>query len=127
TNDTTRELGGALGVAVLGSVMASRYTSQIASSLGALPASARSTASSSLGGASVAARDLGGTAGAQFLDAARDAWMSGLRLAMVVCALIIGACALFTFLALPDRADDDPELERSMVDELLGDDHRESQ
>jgi len=126
TNDTTRELGGALGVAVLGSVMASRYTSQIASSLGALPTSARSTASSSLGGASVAARDLGGTAGAQFLDAAREAWMSGLRLAMVVGALIIGACAVFTFLGLPDRADDDPALEPTMADELLADDDRDA-
>ena len=111
TNDTARELGGALGVAVLGSVMASRYTSQIAGSLGALPASARSTASSSLGGASVAAHDLGGPAGEQFLDAARQAWMSGLRLAMVVGAIIIAGCALFAFVALPDRADDDPELE----------------
>ena len=111
TNDTTRELGGALGVAVLGSVMASRYTSQIADSLGALPATARSAASSSLGGASVAAGDLGGPAGEQFLDAARQAWMSGLRLAMIVGAIIIAGCALFAYIALPDRADDDPELE----------------
>jgi EmrB/QacA subfamily drug resistance transporter len=117
TNDTTRELGGALGVAVLGSVMASRYTSQIASSLGVLPAPARSLASSSLGGASVAARDLGGTAGEQFLDAARQAWMSGLRLAMIVGAIIIAGSALFAFIALPDRADDDPELDDDL--ELL--------
>ncbi|MEO5838747.1 MAG: MFS transporter [Acidimicrobiales bacterium] len=119
TNDTTRELGGALGVAVLGSVMASRYTSQIAGSLGALPSSARSAASSSLGGASVAARDLGGPAGEQFLDAARQAWMSGLRLAMLVGAIIIAGCALFAFIALPDRADDDPELENDGDEALL--------
>jgi MFS family permease len=111
TNDTTRELGGALGVAVLGSVMASRYTGEIASSLGGLPAPARSAASSSLGGATVAARDLGGTAGDQLLDAARQAWMSGLRLAMIVGAVIIAGAALFAFIALPDRADDDPGLE----------------
>ena len=109
TNDTTRELGGALGVAVLGSVMASRYTGEIASSLGNLPAPARSAASSSLGGATVAARDLGGTAGDQLLVAARQAWMSGLRLAMIVGAIIIAGAALFAFIALPDRADDDPE------------------
>jgi EmrB/QacA subfamily drug resistance transporter len=109
TNDTTRELGGALGVAVLGSVMASRYSSEIAGSLGALPESARGAASSSLGGASVAARDLGGNAGAQFLEAAQHAWMSGLRLAMIVGAIIIAASAVFSFFALPDRADDDPE------------------
>jgi MFS-type transporter involved in bile tolerance (Atg22 family) len=110
TNDTTRELGGALGVAVLGSVMASRYTGQIADSLGVLPEPARGAARSSLGGATVVARDLGGNAGAQFLAAAQDAWMSGLRLAMIVGALIIAGCAVFSFLALPDRADDDPGL-----------------
>ena len=119
TNDTTRELGGALGVAVLGSVMASRYTSQIASHLGALPASARGNASSSLGGASVAARDLGGAAGEQFLEAARQAWMSGLRLAMVVGAIIIAGCALFAFVALPDRADDDPAVEPAIDADVL--------
>jgi len=111
TNDTTRELGGALGVAVLGSVMASRYTGEIASSLAGLPAPARGAASSSLGGASVVARDLGGTAGDQLLDAARQAWMSGLRLAMIVGAIIIAGAALFAFIALPDRADDDPVFE----------------
>jgi MFS transporter, DHA2 family, integral membrane protein len=119
TNDTTRELGGALGVAVLGSVMASRYTSEIASSLGALPAPARSAASSSLGGATVAARDLGGTAGEQLLDAARQAWMSGLRLAMIVGAIIIAGAALFAFLALPDRADDDPEFDFDAENDAL--------
>ena len=121
TNDTTRELGGALGVAVLGSVMASRYTSEIAGSLGALPAPARSAASSSLGGATVAARDLGGTAGDQLLDAARQAWMSGLRLAMIVGAIIIAGAALFAFIALPDQADDDPEFAVDDDGELFDD------
>src|SRR5262249_45278817 len=36
-NDTTRELGGALGVAVLGSIVASRYTAEIASAVAGLP------------------------------------------------------------------------------------------
>jgi EmrB/QacA subfamily drug resistance transporter len=116
TNDTTRELGGALGVAVLGSVMASRYTSEIGGSLGLLPESARGAARSSLSGASVAARDLGGDTGAQFLEAAQHAWMSGLRLAMIVGAIIIAGCALFSFVALPDRADDDPGLLPEPVD-----------
>src|ERR671936_191555 len=36
-NDTTRELGGALGVAVLGSLAASHYTASLADSLGSVP------------------------------------------------------------------------------------------
>jgi hypothetical protein len=53
--------------------------------------------------------------------------MSGLRLAMVVGALIIGACALFTWLALPDRADDDPALDPSLAHELLSDPRNDAQ
>ncbi len=49
-NDTTRELGGALGVAVFGSVLASRYRAGITSHLAGLPQSAH-TATSSLGAA----------------------------------------------------------------------------
>src|SRR5207302_1111617 len=36
-NDTTREVGGALGVAILGSIMASRYSTAIVHSLGPWP------------------------------------------------------------------------------------------
>ena len=51
-NDTTRELGGALGVAVLGSLVASRYDSQIISgAIAGLPASAHAVADSGLSGA----------------------------------------------------------------------------
>ena len=51
TNDTTRELGGALGVAVLGSVLASQYTSGVSDAVADLPAEAREAARSSIGGA----------------------------------------------------------------------------
>src|SRR5690606_240841 len=44
TNDTTRELGGALGVAVLGSLVTSQYTSGVSSALEGLPARAREAA-----------------------------------------------------------------------------------
>ena len=37
TNDTTRELGGALGVAVLGSLVTSRYTADVGDALAGLP------------------------------------------------------------------------------------------
>ncbi|MEY2465292.1 MAG: hypothetical protein QOH64_3430, partial [Acidimicrobiaceae bacterium] len=43
-NDTTRELGGSLGVAVLGSVLASQYATNISAATGGLPATAAATA-----------------------------------------------------------------------------------
>ena len=56
-NDTTRELGASLGVAVFGSLLASRYAHQLADHVAGLPAQAREAAEGSLGGAlSVAGR-----------------------------------------------------------------------
>ncbi|MGH9272521.1 MAG: MFS transporter, partial [Ilumatobacteraceae bacterium] len=49
-NDTTRELGGALGVAVLGSLVTSQYTSALADTAAALPEEARELAQGSIGG-----------------------------------------------------------------------------
>jgi predicted MFS family arabinose efflux permease len=57
-NDATRELGAALGVAILGSIAASRYTRAFQGTLNTLPASARDAARSSLAGAVQAAKDL---------------------------------------------------------------------
>src|SRR5205085_4473365 len=50
-NDTTRELGGALGVAVLGSLLASRYTHDLMAAVTTLAPDARDQALASLGGA----------------------------------------------------------------------------
>src|SRR6266571_2388740 len=60
-NDTTRQVGGALGVAVLGSLTASAYHSTMARSaaLQTLPAQARAVAHDSIGGAAGVARALG--------------------------------------------------------------------
>jgi hypothetical protein len=53
TNDTAVELGGALGIAVLGSVLATTYKSTLGAALAGahLPAAALSTAKDSIGGA----------------------------------------------------------------------------
>ncbi len=75
-NDTTRELGGALGVAVLGSLISSLYRAD-------LPASAHA-ASTSLGAGLEAAATLPGSAGAQLAHAARTAYVHGFDIAMLV-------------------------------------------
>jgi EmrB/QacA subfamily drug resistance transporter len=50
TNDTTRELGGALGVAVLGSLVTSKYGSGVGNALAGFPAEVREIGEGSLGG-----------------------------------------------------------------------------
>ncbi|MBI2705513.1 MAG: MFS transporter [Actinobacteria bacterium] len=104
-NDTTRELGGSLGVAVFGSLLASKYAATIAPSIGALPAEAQDVASSSLAGALGVSQRMG-ESGQALAGAARDAWMSGFRFSLVVGAIIVTAAGILAFRFLPDQAAD---------------------
>jgi EmrB/QacA subfamily drug resistance transporter len=105
-NDTVREVGGALGVAVLGSVMASQYTGAIAPTTATLPAEAAHTAGESLGGAVLVAQQVGGPTGAAILDAARSAYVDGFGLALTIAAAVAAAGAAVAAIWLPARADD---------------------
>jgi len=108
-NDTTRQVGGALGVAVLGSVYTSLYGSHVVDALAGqnLPADTVAQVKDSIGGAAQAAATVGGSTGAAIVDAARSAFMDGFHTAVRV-------GALFTFMGigivvrwLPARARDD--------------------
>ncbi len=100
-NDTTRELGGALGVAILGSVVTSRFTSSLGPSIVGLPEQARRVADSGLTGALAVADELGGDVGAQLAAAARSAFVDGLSTAAVVGALAVFAAAVASWFLLP--------------------------
>ena len=100
-NDTTRELGGALGVAVLGSVVTSQYTSGLASSLIGIPDQARSLADSGLTGALAVAGQIGGEQGEALADAARQAFVDGLGTASLVGSGVVFAAALAARFLLP--------------------------
>ena len=77
---------GALGVAVLGSLVASRYDSQIAGIISGLPGSAHSTANASLSGALEVAGQIAGDQGSRVAQAAKDAYVSGMNTATLVAA-----------------------------------------
>jgi hypothetical protein len=99
-NDTTRELGGALGVAVLGSIFATRYTSALGS-LQALPRAAQETAKASVGGAIEVGQKIGGTAGASFVDTAKHAFVSGQSTAFVLAAAVVLAASVLIWRIMP--------------------------
>jgi EmrB/QacA subfamily drug resistance transporter len=102
-NDTTRQVGGALGVAVLGSVATSAYASHIVTALhGPVPAVAKN----SIGGAIGAAQQAGGQAGQALLGAARQSFVSAMRPAMLIGAAVTLAGALIVIAFLPARAVD---------------------
>jgi EmrB/QacA subfamily drug resistance transporter len=102
-NDATRELGAAFGVAVLGSLAASRYSSGIAAAVGGLPPVAQTAARSSLAGALQAAATLPHAAGAHLAVAADTAFVSGFHLAVTVGAALALVSAAIVVRYLPHR------------------------
>ncbi|WP_426570701.1 MFS transporter [Aquihabitans sp. McL0605] len=99
-NDTTRELGGALGVAVLGSIVTSAYKSNL-HDLGGLPASARHLADSGLAGALTVAAKTGGVQGAAIANSARAAFVDGIGLAAMVAGIVVIIAAIAAWFLLP--------------------------
>ncbi len=115
-NDTTRQVGGALGVAVIGSVVSSIYASNvtnIAASFG-VTGSDLAEARASLGGA----LQVGGDPG--FIDGVKDGFVdalsSGLRLSSVI---ILGA-AFVAWRFLPARARDPLAVDVAPVPVAIG-------
>jgi EmrB/QacA subfamily drug resistance transporter len=103
-NDTTRQVGGALGVAVLGSVLASAYASSMAPSLAGLSAPAAATASDSVGGAMAVAAQVGGANGQTLVAASHAAFVDGFGTAVLIAAGVAAAGAVLVLLFLPARS-----------------------
>jgi EmrB/QacA subfamily drug resistance transporter len=101
-NDTTRELGGALGIAALGALLSSGYTGKIASTLAGAPEQVRAIAEKSLAGALALAAQYG-EAGSEFAYVAKTAWMDSLEYSMIVAALICAASAIIAAIWMPHR------------------------
>jgi EmrB/QacA subfamily drug resistance transporter len=102
-NDATREAGGTLGVAIIGSVYASLYASSLAHGAAArLPGDGLQTAESSIGAGLAVASRTPAAVHAPVLDAVQSAFMTGLHAGCFVAA---GVCALGAVgaLALPGR------------------------
>ena len=102
-NDTTRVAGGALGVAVLGSVLSAGYRGEMETATAGLPTPAAEAASDSLLGALAVAERAGGAVGAQLGDAAVAAFVSGMHTAVLVGAAIVLLGSLVAMAFLPGR------------------------
>jgi predicted MFS family arabinose efflux permease len=100
TNDTTRELGGALGVAVLGSLLAGRYGAGMADAVAGLPAQIQSIAEGSLGGVHGLIAQGALPEDTPLLGQAKQSFVDGLSLAATVSAVAValGALAVKRFL-----------------------------
>jgi MFS family permease len=108
TNVVAIQVGGALGVAVIGSVLATRYQEHLRAVLMArrVPTSALTEILGSLGGALAVAANVGGATGAALASAGRSAFMSGVSIALLVGAVVALVGTLIVLARLPSRTRD---------------------
>jgi MFS transporter, DHA2 family, multidrug resistance protein len=100
-SETSSELGGALGIAILGSVGTAIYRAAMATAaLDGVPPEARQAARDTLGGASAEAARLAGPAGAQLLETARSAFGQAMRFTALVCAIVSALAAVLVVVML---------------------------
>ena len=105
-NDTTRELGGTLGVAIVGSVFASVYTGRLvdSSTLAALPGGVRDTMERSMAAAHKVIEQLPAGVAGGVRDAVNQAFLDGMQVGSLVCAGIALGASIVVALMLPARA-----------------------
>ncbi len=118
SNAVALQVGGALGVAVIGSVLSTRYRDHLTTALAGrhLPAAATQTILGSLGGALAVAAHAGGAAGALLAHTARAAFMSGNEIALAVGAAVALAGVVLVLARLPSRVSrDSPDSQRGAV------------
>jgi EmrB/QacA subfamily drug resistance transporter len=99
-NDTTRSLGGALGVAIMGSVAASIFARHLQPRLHGVPDSVAVQVKSSVGAAVTVGQHAPAPIGSNLVEAARQAFITGADHAMLVAvaAALLGALVAVRFL-----------------------------
>ena len=104
-NDTTREVGGTFGVAVIGSVVAGIFAPAVASAVSALelPSEIREQASASVSAAIRVAERLPAPQGRVLHDAALAAFIEALHYSVILIAVTVWVGAVIAVIALPRR------------------------
>jgi DHA2 family multidrug resistance protein-like MFS transporter len=133
-SETSAELGGALGIALFGSIGLAIYRSGVADAIPAgIPPGSAAAAQDTLGGAVEVAGELSPELGAPMIEAANDAFIAGMHVVAWIC--VVGTLALAAFTATVLRrkagaAEAEPELvhvppdEGTEIVEVVGADSR---
>jgi EmrB/QacA subfamily drug resistance transporter len=119
-NDTTRQVGGAVGVALLGSILASAFRPRVQDLLhGHVPGSLLGKVEDSLGSALGVARDdrAAHAFAGRIVDAAQHSFVSGLHAAVLVAAAIAVIGGIGVVIWLPARARTHPDAIDAVVHE----------
>jgi hypothetical protein len=102
-NDVTRQVGGALGTAVVGSLITSIYSSRVDDSTTHLPAAAQQAAEGSVGQAQAIAATLPVAEASRLADAASVAYTDALGIGFAVAAAFAVGAAIAVSRWLPPR------------------------
>ena len=102
-NDVSRELGGALGIAVLGSILNDVYREGVSTGITGLPVIAGEQVSASLAAAEQVATRLGAE-GAALAALAERSFVDGLSTSVAVGAVVLAVGAAVVWLRGADRA-----------------------
>jgi len=109
-NDLLRQLGGALGIAIIGSVMNTVYRDRMtdAAAAAGVPPQAAALVTDSVGAAIAIANRVGGAAGDALAAVARSSFVDALHVAAVVAAVVALGTAAFVARAMPARGVAEP-------------------
>jgi hypothetical protein len=103
TNTVARMVSGALGVAVIGSLVSSLYSNDVEDSLGALPPQARTAAEGSIGAARAIADQLPPDASTSLLAETGEAFTQAMGIGLLVAAALAAVTAVIVLRFLPAR------------------------
>jgi EmrB/QacA subfamily drug resistance transporter len=102
-NDVTRQVGGSLGTAVIGSLISSLYASRVSDSVSSLPDGARTAAEDSVGKANAVAEKLPADQAAHVTHAAALAFTDAMAIGFTVAGAVAVCAAIAVKLWLPPR------------------------
>jgi EmrB/QacA subfamily drug resistance transporter len=119
TNTVARMVSGALGVAVIGSLISSLYANDVEVSLGNLPAQAQVRAGDSVGAANAIAARLSPDAASDLLTATGNAFTQAMDSGLLVAAALAAATAVAVVRFLPGAERTGPESDSEMHDPSL--------
>jgi EmrB/QacA subfamily drug resistance transporter len=116
TNTVARMVSGALGVAVIGSLINSLYSNNVDGTLGNLPPDAATAAEGSIGAANAIATALPSDAASGLLATAGDAFTQAMGISLLIAAVLAAIMAVLVFRFLPSTAPGVPtdEIEPSL-------------
>jgi EmrB/QacA subfamily drug resistance transporter len=106
SSDTSMQVGGALGVGILGTALNVRYQNFMAPLLADLhiPTNIRHLILGSVGGALAVAQRVPGSSGHALADAATRGFISGMDVGLIVASVIVAVAGVVVLALLPNRA-----------------------